>query len=76
MRFVIVGAVSILGAFWFVLSFIHSAWMTATPVPDPAPYERDALVYFVLAITCLVAALATLFVWFRRPKTTAPTNKA
>jgi len=67
-RILMAGILSILGTTWFGLCFIHSAWMTGTPVPDPTPYQRHALIYFILTVSCALAALGILiFTWFHRP---------
>ncbi len=67
MRLVILGLLSILAAAWFGLSFVHSAWMSATPVPDPTPYERHAIMYLALTTGCVFVTLTTFtLAWLRR----------
>jgi TRAP-type C4-dicarboxylate transport system permease small subunit len=76
MRFLIIGAFSILAGLWLALSFIHSAWMSATPVPDPAPYQRHAAIYLALTVACLLLTVGAFVAWFRRLHKPQPRNEA
>jgi len=65
--------VFLLAAGWFFLAAIHSAWLSATPVPDPEPYRREAMLQQNIAIA-LFAASAGCWVaaWWRRRKSQGP----
>ena len=53
---------------WAVVTFIHCAWLTATPLTEERLrfVQREALFWLLVAIVCLVVCGVTAVRWMRR----------
>jgi hypothetical protein len=67
MRWIIL-IISVLGSGFLALWYVHTAWISATPVSNPEYFKTKAMIILIMAAASIVIGVAAFFILSRRKK--------